>query len=63
MMIFSCVVGVMVEMSTVELYRGQCLYDEMDAYLRHLGFILWNLPLGFRDPKSARLLQFDEVYF
>jgi Methyltransferase FkbM domain len=61
--IFPRIVGVMVEMSTVELYRGQCLYDEMDAYLRHLGFTLWNLAPGFRDPKSARLLQFDGVYF
>ncbi len=57
------VVGLKVELSLLELYQGQARFDELDAHIRRLGFELWDLIPGFRDPKIARLLQFDGIYF
>lgn len=55
--------GVQLEMSLTELYSGQCLATELDAFLRARGFKLWDMLPGFRDPKTHRLLQYDGVYF
>ncbi len=61
--ILSRVVGLKVEMSLTLLYDKQRLYSEVDAYIRNLGFTLWDIVPGFRDPGTARLLQFDGIYF
>jgi FkbM family methyltransferase len=57
------VLGLKVELSLIELYQGQVLFEELDVHIRQLGFELWDLVPGFRDPNSARLLQFDGIYF
>lgn len=56
-------VGIQMELSTVPLYEGQRLYDEMLRDLRSLGFELWGLSPTFVDPASGRLLQFDGTFF
>lgn len=51
------------EMSLVELYNGEMLYQEMMAYLRSLGFgTLLTLIPGHSNPETGRLLQFDGVF-
>jgi FkbM family methyltransferase len=56
------VVGLQLEMSLTELYEGQALSGELDAYLRERGFQVWDIIPGFRDPRTLRLMQYDGVY-
>lgn len=51
-----------VELSLVELYRGQLLYMDMLSLLREEGFEPWWFERGTRDPASGRLLQMDGVF-
>jgi len=53
--------AIQVELSLVELYRGQKLYDELVAELRELGFVLWAFETGIAD-QHGRLLQVDGVF-
>jgi FkbM family methyltransferase len=53
--------GLQVELSRVELYRGQKLYDELVGDLTDLGFELWSLETGIADG-NGRLLQVDGVF-
>lgn len=55
--------GIQLELSLVQLYKGQPLYREVLASLQELGFELWNLLPVFVDPRSGRLLQMDGVLF
>ena len=55
--------GVQLEMSIKELYQGQALSVDLDAYLREKGFELWDIIPGFRDPITLQMLQYDGVYF
>jgi FkbM family methyltransferase len=57
------VAGLMLELSLTELYHGQARFEELHAHVRVLGFELWDLLPGFREPMNARLLQVDGVYF
>lgn len=55
--------GVQLELSVTPLYEGQVLYLAMAQWLQARGFDLWNVIPGFVDPQSARMLQFDGVFF
>lgn len=57
------VIGLQLELSFIPLYNGQCLYDEMMAQLKALGFELWGITPVFTDPVSGRLLQVDATFF
>ncbi len=57
------ILGIQVELSVVRLYDGQVLYLEMIQWLLARGFELWGVMPGFVDAKSARMLQFDGVFF
>ncbi len=57
------VAGVQLELSLTPLYEGQVLYLEMIQWMQARGFDLWNLIPGFIDPDSARMLQFDGLFF
>jgi FkbM family methyltransferase len=57
------VVGIKTELSLVELYNGQSLYHKMDALIRSMGFVLWDVTPVFRNLTTGRLLQFDGIYF
>ena len=57
------IVGVQLELSVTPLYEGQALFLPMTQWLKDRGFELWNVIPGFIDPKSARMLQFDGVFF
>lgn len=57
------IIGLQLELSLSELYKGQTLYKEMIEYLQNKGFIMVYLDPQFYDPKSGRLLQMDGVFF
>ena len=57
------VAGIQLELSVTPLYEGQVLYLSMIQWLQARGFELWNVIPGFVDPASARMLQFDGVFF
>lgn len=50
------------ELSLVELYTGQALFRELDAFLLRKGFSLVSMDDGFFDEQRGELLQFDAIY-
>jgi len=56
------IAGVQLELSIVELYSGQMLYEYFFDFLKAQGFYLWSLEPGFYNPESGQLLQFDGVF-
>lgn len=57
------ITGVQIEMSLVELYDGEPIFDEMINYMNDLGFKLYSLENGFHNNKDGRLLQVDGIFF
>lgn len=50
------------ELSLVELYKGQKLFRELDAFLLGQGFSLVSMDDGFFDEQRGELLQLDAIY-
>jgi FkbM family methyltransferase len=50
------------ELSLVELYKGQALFREIDAFLLTQGFSLVSMDDGFFDEQRGELLQLDAIY-
>ena len=57
------ILGIQVELSSVPLYEGQALFNEVVNHLLKRGFELYELIPGLRDKKSGRLYQFDGIFF
>jgi FkbM family methyltransferase len=53
---------VQLELSLVELYEGQELYDKLISYMSEKGFDVWFLDPAFIDPRNGRLLQVDAIF-
>ncbi|MGN6161871.1 MAG: FkbM family methyltransferase, partial [Marmoricola sp.] len=49
------------ELSFVELYDGQKLYDELTAQVQDLGFTLWSIDPGI-SANDGRMLQCDGLF-
>ena len=58
----SKITAIQLELSLVELYDGEVLYDALIKHLNEAGFKLWNLLPGFRNSKSGQLLQVDGFF-
>lgn len=56
------VVAVQIELSLVELYQKQKLFDYFLDYFKKREFMLFDVIPGFADPKTGQLLQFDAVF-
>lgn len=54
--------GIVCELSLVELYDGQKLWLEMINYIQNLGFMVWSIQPGFKDPLTGQLLQLDVLF-
>jgi FkbM family methyltransferase len=50
------------ELSLVELYAGQAMFDDLLAELRVHGLTLWALRPALADPGTGRLLQLDALF-
>lgn len=55
-------VGVLAELSLVELYEGQALFGEIVDWLAERGFLLLAMAPAFHDPRSGQLLQVDALF-
>lgn len=55
--------GLQLELSIIELYRDEILFDEMLGLLKNKGFALYSLEPGFYDLKTGRLLQVDAIFY
>ncbi len=55
--------GIQLEMSIIELYKGEILFLEMIAFLKANGFKLYSLENGFYNDKTGQLLQVDGIFF
>jgi len=51
-----------IELSLSPLYEGAPLLEELIGFVRALGYDLYNLIPGFRNPESGRLLQVDGFF-
>jgi FkbM family methyltransferase len=50
------------ELVLVELYQGQALFAALVDLMRESGFLLTDVESGFRDPRTAELLQIDGLF-
>jgi len=57
------ITGIQVEMSLVELYEGESMYEDLKRLVESYGFELYSLEPGFSDPDSGKLMQIDGVFF
>lgn len=57
------IIGMQLEMSVVELYKGESLLPDMINLLSQKGYTLWSLEPGFMDNDTGQLLQFDGIFF
>ena len=54
--------GLLMEMSLVELYKGQMLLPDLLPKIREMGFEIWAVDQVFVDPSNARTLQLDVLF-
>ena len=50
------------ELSLVNLYEGDKLFNYYFSKLEALGFKIWDLEPGHRNPYNGKLLQFDGIF-
>ena len=55
--------GVLLEVSLVELYEGQKLWDAVLERLKAEGFMVWAIDRGFSNLRDGRTLQCDVTFF
>jgi FkbM family methyltransferase len=55
--------GIQLEMSLIELYKGEILFLQMLNKIYELGYELCNIEQGFYDPKSTELYQVDAIFY
>lgn len=57
------VVGWQLELSVEPLYENQPLIEDVIAKMRSLGFSLWQILPGLRDPKTLQSFELDGIFF
>jgi FkbM family methyltransferase len=57
------IIGLQIELSLVEMYKNEVLFEEMIAFLKDKGFVLYGVEPGFINVKTGRLLQMDGIFF
>jgi FkbM family methyltransferase len=55
--------GMQIELSLINLYEDQVLYQDMIQWLQTLGYQLYGISPAFVDPKTFQLLQVDGIFF
>lgn len=59
---FNNIFALQLELSCVELYKGEKLFDEMKVFVESKGFYLSSLESGFSDPDTGQLLQAEAIF-
>lgn len=57
------VIGWQLELSIQPLYDKQPAMEEVVAQMKALGFSLWKILPGLRDPKTHQAFEFDGIFF
>jgi FkbM family methyltransferase len=57
------ITGIQVEMSLVECYDGEMMYEDLKTLIESFGFELYYLEPGFSDPVTGKLMQVDGIFF
>lgn len=57
------VVGWQLEMCIEPLYQNQPRIEEIIAHMRSIGFTLWRVLPGFRDPQTLQAYELDGIFF
>ncbi|HPE77233.1 MAG TPA: FkbM family methyltransferase [Draconibacterium sp.] len=57
------ITGLQVEMSLVECYDGEMMYNDLKNLIESFGFELYYLEPGFSDPVTGKLMQIDGIFF
>lgn len=57
------IIGLQLELSITEMYKGEALFDEIIAYLKQRAFVLHQLEPGLVNTNTGRLLQFDGIFY
>lgn len=57
------IIGIELELSLAKLYADQKLMPDLIAWAEAEGFQCWDIVPGFRDVRTARLLQSDGIFF
>jgi FkbM family methyltransferase len=55
--------GLQLELSMVELYKGETLIKDMINLIEDIGFTIYSLEPGFYDKNTGQLLQVDGIFF
>lgn len=55
--------GLQLELSMVELYKGETLFNDMLNYIIEKGFTVYSLEPGFYDKTTGQLLQVDAIFY
>jgi len=55
--------GLQLELSMIELYKGETLITEMLSLISDLGFTILSLEPGFYDKNTGQLLQVDGIFY
>lgn len=55
--------GIQMELSLVQLYKNQVLFQDMVEFMEKLGYELHAVIPGFTDSTTGRLLQLDGIFF
>jgi len=55
--------GIQLELSMIELYKGETLITEMVNIIKDLGFTIYSLEPGFYDKITGQLLQVDGIFY
>jgi len=59
----SDVIGWQLELSVEPLYQGQPHMEEVISKMRELGFSLWRILPGLRDPATLQAFELDGIFF
>ncbi len=62
LMILKNIAVLQIELSLIKLYEGSMLYKEVISLMEELGFYMYTIIPGFRNPKTGQLLQADGVF-
>lgn len=55
--------GFQLELSLVEMYQGEALFEEMIQYMKAFGYEIFSMEPGFCNSDSGRLYQCDVIFF
>ena len=60
---FDNIEGMQVEMSLINLYENQMIFEDLYKKIKTQGYELWDFRRGFSNVKNGRIFQMDGIFF